>query len=66
MIYNVYSFQNWIRPIFTAYVFIISDKNYSELVYVSFEKSAFLIIYFIICTVLGTWIVVSLVVSQFH
>eukprot|EP01084_Bolivina_argentea_P319859 554839_1 len=65
-IYNVYSFQNWIRSIFTAYVFIISGENYGELVYVSFEKSPFLIIYFIICTVLGTWIVVSLVVSRFQ
>eukprot|EP01083_Nonionella_stella_P171347 585111_1 len=64
--YNVYSFQNVIRSVFTTYIFIISGENYGELVYVSFEKNPAYIIYFVILTVLGSWIVVSLVVSRFQ
>merc|ERR1712176_865312 len=65
-VYNVYSFQNVIRSILTTYVFIISGENYGELVYVSFTQSPFLMIYFVSLTVLGSWIVVSLVVSRFQ
>eukprot|EP01084_Bolivina_argentea_P000722 1324_1 len=64
--YNVYSFQNWIRSIFSTYIFIISGENYSDLVYVSFANNPFFILYFISLTIFGTWIVVSLIVSRFQ
>jgi len=64
--YNVYSFHNAFRSFFTNFVFVISGENYGELVYVSTEAHPAFVAFFIALTVLGSWIVVSLVVSRFQ
>jgi len=64
--YNVYSFHNMVRSLFSTYVFIISGENYGEVVYDAFHESFLYIGFFIVLTVLGSWIVISLVVSRFQ
>ena len=65
-IYDYLSFQNFMRSFFTSFVFIVSGENYTELVYVSMKESAGYLLYFILLTLIGSWIVVSLIVSRFQ
>ena len=63
---NLYSFLNFIRSSITTFVFIISVENYCQVVYPTVNYSPALVTYFVILTVVGSFIVVSLVVSQFQ
>jgi hypothetical protein len=60
------SFFTFIRSMITSFIFIISGENYGDIVYVSVRHSPYFALYFIILTLFGSFIVVSLVVSEFQ
>ena len=65
MFYDYYSFQNFMRSVVSTFVFIVSGENYTELVYVSMEQHTGYLLFFVLLTLIGSWIVVSLIVSRY-
>lgn len=63
---NLNSFYNITRSLISSFVFVMSGENYGDVVYPAVEANPALVTYFIILTLLGSFIVVSLVVSKFQ
>ncbi|ETO28880.1 cation transporter [Reticulomyxa filosa] len=63
---NLESFYNFIRSMMQSFIFMVSGENYEAVVYASLDESKILMLYFILLTIAGTFIVIPLVVSKFQ
>ncbi|ETO30749.1 hypothetical protein RFI_06370 [Reticulomyxa filosa] len=64
--YNLQSFYNFIRSMMQSFIFMVSGENYESIVYQAEDSSRAYVLYFVIITIAGTFIVIPLVVSKFQ